>query len=109
MFVLARRTRIRSVAPLALAAVLLACQGDSPGSSDRLQGTRGYILISLDTLRADRLSSYGYERPTTPFLDSLADRSILFENAIVQYPSTLTSHMSILLVLLIVWAWLFGA
>jgi arylsulfatase A-like enzyme len=95
VFVLAHRTRIRSVAPLALAAVLLACQGDSPGSSDRLQGTRGYILISLDTLRADRLSSYGYERPTTPFLDSLADRSILFENAIVQYPSTLTSHMSI--------------
>ncbi len=57
--------------------------------------TRGYVLISLDTLRADRLGCYGYPLPTSPFLDRLAERSTLFEHAYVQYPSTLTSHMSI--------------
>ncbi len=52
------------------------------------------ILISLDTLRADMLTPYGYEKyPTSPFLDSFAGESILFENCIVQEPRTLTSHM----------------
>ena len=59
------------------------------------QPTRGFILISIDTLRADHLGAYGYSRDTSPFLDSLAARGTLFERAIVQYPSTLTSHMSI--------------
>ncbi|QQR73696.1 MAG: sulfatase [Holophagales bacterium] len=54
----------------------------------------GFIVISLDTLRADRLGAYGYDRPTTPFLDRLAARATLFERAIVQYPGTLQSHMS---------------
>jgi arylsulfatase A-like enzyme len=54
------------------------------------------ILISLDTLRADHLGSYGYERPTSPFLDSLAQESALFENTYAQSPWTLPSHMSML-------------
>ena len=40
------------------------------------------ILIVMDTLRADRMSCYGYERPTTPNLDALAERGLLFEHAI---------------------------
>jgi arylsulfatase A-like enzyme len=56
--------------------------------------TRGYVLISIDTLRADHLGSYGYERPTSPFFDSLAARGTLFTEAYAQYPSTLVSHMS---------------
>jgi arylsulfatase len=54
-----------------------------------------FILISLDTLRADHLGAYGYGRPTSPFLDSLATRGTVFENAIAQLPGTLPSHMSI--------------
>ena len=54
-----------------------------------------FILISLDTLRADHLGAYGYGRATSPFLDSLAARGTLFENAIAQLPGTLPSHMSI--------------
>jgi arylsulfatase len=54
-----------------------------------------FILISLDTLRADHLGAYGYRRATSPFLDSLAARGTLFENAIAQLPGTLPSHMSI--------------
>ena len=59
-----------------------------------LRATRGYVLISLDALRADHLGCYGYERDTTPFLDRLAARSTRFRWSAVQYPSTVLSHMS---------------
>ena len=58
--------------------------------------TRGIILISLDTLRADHLGSYGYHRDTSPYIDAFAQDNILFENAVVQSPWTLPSHMSIM-------------
>lgn len=57
--------------------------------------TRGYIVVSLDTLRADHLGLYGYERDTSPFLDRMAQRATVFDRAIVQLPGTLPSHMSI--------------
>lgn len=80
----------------ALALFLAGCQPTIAGTENRPRPTRGYILISIDTLRADRLSCYGHERKTSPFIDSLAARGALFENAIVQFPITTTSHMSIL-------------
>lgn len=54
------------------------------------------LLISLDTLRADHLGCYGYQRNTSPNLDKLASTSILFENAITQSGWTLPSHKSVL-------------
>ena len=54
------------------------------------------VLITLDTLRADRLGSYGYDRPTSPALDALASDAVLFENAIAQSAVTPVSHASIL-------------
>ena len=39
------------------------------------------IVITIDALRADHLGCYGYSRNTSPFIDSLADESIVFENA----------------------------
>jgi hypothetical protein len=56
--------------------------------------TRGYILISIDALRADHLGLYGYDRDTSPFLDELARRATVFDHAMAQIPSTLPSHMS---------------
>ena len=56
----------------------------------------GIILISLDTLRADHLGCYGYQRNTSPSIDAFARESIVFENAVVQSPWTLPSHMSIM-------------
>ncbi|MGB5175506.1 MAG: sulfatase-like hydrolase/transferase, partial [Thermoanaerobaculia bacterium] len=85
------------VACVAVVALLAGCglrQSPPSGGFDP-QPTRGYILISIDTLRADHLGAYGYDRDTSPFLDSLAASGTLFERAVVQYPSTLTSHMSI--------------
>ncbi|HMD83786.1 MAG TPA: sulfatase-like hydrolase/transferase [Terriglobia bacterium] len=53
------------------------------------------ILITLDTLRADHLSLYGYPRPTTPKLDQWARQGVVFENAIASSSWTLPSHASI--------------
>jgi hypothetical protein len=64
------------------------------GAGFEARPTRGVVLISLDTVRADHLSCYGYERRTTPFLDSLTERAVVFEYAVAQYPATLISHMS---------------
>jgi arylsulfatase A-like enzyme len=53
--------------------------------------------VSLDTLRADYINSYGYSRySTTPFLDSFAKQNFIFENSFVVEPFTLTSHMSLM-------------
>ena len=78
-----------ALVPLAAVALILACSGPA------LPPTRGYIVISLDALGAGSLGSYGYERDTSPFLDDLANRGALFERAVVQYTSTLKSHMSL--------------
>jgi len=54
------------------------------------------VLVSLDTLRADRLSAYGLERETSPTLDALAKRGVRFDDAISQAIVTPPSHASIL-------------
>jgi len=54
------------------------------------------LLITLDTLRADHLSSYGYARKTTPNLDRLAERGVLFEFAFANSSWTLPAHASLL-------------
>jgi hypothetical protein len=54
------------------------------------------VLISIDTLRADHLGSYGYPRATSPFLDELAQNGTVFEEAVVPLPSTAPSHASLL-------------
>jgi arylsulfatase A-like enzyme len=53
------------------------------------------VLITLDTVRADHLSIYGYQRPTTPNLDRLASHGVLFEQAISSSSWTLPSLASI--------------
>ncbi len=54
------------------------------------------VLISLDTLRADRLGCYGYQRDTSPTLDRLAGEAVLFEYAVSQANETVRSHRSLL-------------
>lgn len=53
------------------------------------------ILISIDALRPDHLSAYGYKKATSPNIDSLAREGVLFKNAIAQASWTLPSHMSL--------------
>jgi arylsulfatase A-like enzyme len=55
------------------------------------------VLISIDTLRADRLNCYGYKkRLTSPNIDALAKKGVVFENCYAQSPGTLSSQMSLL-------------
>lgn len=54
------------------------------------------LLITIDTLRADRIGAYGHREATTPALDRLAAGGVLFENAITPAVMTLASHASIL-------------
>jgi arylsulfatase A-like enzyme len=54
------------------------------------------FLLITDTTRADHLSLYGYERPTTPFLEELAGESIVFANAASQGSHTIVTTPCIL-------------
>ncbi|MFC2141492.1 sulfatase, partial [Acidobacteriota bacterium] len=54
------------------------------------------ILISVDTLRADHLGSYGYSRDTSPHIDALAEDGIRFANAYSSSSWTLPSHVSLM-------------
>lgn len=54
------------------------------------------LIIVVDTLRADHLSSYGYHRLTSPNIDRMAQEGVLFENAVSTSSWTLPSHASLL-------------
>jgi len=66
-----------------------ACDADASKRPD-------VLLISLDTLRADHLSCYGYARKTSPFIDKLASQGVRFANAFSSASNTAPSHMSLL-------------
>lgn len=74
-------------------------EGRDGSSADVSRGTKSppnVLFISIDTLRPDHLGCYGYERPTSPNIDALAERGVLFGNAFAQASWTLPSHMSML-------------
>jgi len=54
------------------------------------------VLFTLDTLRADHLSCYGYARETSPVIDRLAKKGVLFTDAYSQSTTTVPSHISIM-------------
>ncbi|MEQ1893625.1 MAG: sulfatase-like hydrolase/transferase, partial [Planctomycetota bacterium] len=54
------------------------------------------VLVTLDTLRADHVSCYGYPRATTPFVDSLAARGVRFTRAQAAVSHTAPSHATML-------------
>jgi arylsulfatase len=67
-----------------------------PPVEQAASGHPNLVLISIDTLRADRLSAYGHDRPTSPHIDRLAADAALFENAFSHSPKTAASHMSLM-------------
>lgn len=72
---------------LAAALALAGCGGDPRPD---------VLLVSLDTVRADHLSVYGYPRSTTPRLEALAREGVVFEQAIAASTQTVPSHGSFL-------------
>jgi arylsulfatase A-like enzyme/Tfp pilus assembly protein PilF len=76
---------------------LLASGEIAPFQAARPTGIKTpVILITIDTLRSDRLACYGYAKGKTSNMDSLAADGVLFENAYAQTPITLPSHATIL-------------
>ncbi len=78
----------RGVGLILGASALLAC-ADEPSRTS-------FLLITVDTLRADALGSYGASPSVTPNLDRLASQSTVFENAAAPMPLTRPSHFSLL-------------
>jgi len=69
------------------ALALLAAAG--PPSAPNL------LLVTIDTLRADRVGAYGFAAATTPALDALAREGVLLEDAVAHVPQTRPSHVSL--------------
>ena len=84
-------------AALALAAVVVALPGSAcrekrarpaPRPSPSPGANLNVLLITIDTLRADHLGIYGYRRPTSPRIDALAGRGVVFTRAYTYWPKT---------------------
>ncbi len=90
----------RRAAATTAAVIALACLAAGTWSCTKTakpsEPPRNVVLLIVDTLRADHLGAYGYARPTSPFLDSLADNGVLFENLTSAAPVTFPSVNTIL-------------
>ncbi len=73
--------------------LVIACLTCSPTEDSHRPNV---VLVVVDALRPDHLGCYGYDRPTSPVIDSLASTGILFETAIAPAPWTKTSFSSFL-------------
>jgi len=90
-----RRPRGVWIAAIAALALLqLGAMGCAKRPPEPFPSTRVFV-ITIDTLRADHLGAYGYPRGVSPFLDHLAERSIIFDTAISASSHTGPSHASL--------------
>jgi arylsulfatase A-like enzyme/Flp pilus assembly protein TadD len=71
--------------------------GALPAAARAAPADKNVLLITIDTLRPDRLSCYSPKYVQTPVIDALAARGVLFERAFAHDPMTLPSHTNILL------------
>jgi len=86
---------IRVLALLAIVSLLTSC---TRAGTPRLaaQSPRLIVLVTIDTLRADRLGAYGSTAGLTPNLDRFAEHAVRFAGAVTQVPLTLPAHATIL-------------
>lgn len=77
--------------PLLAAAIFCAC-----AAPPKVEPPLSVLLITIDTLRADRLGAYGDAKARTPALDALARGGVVFERAYTPVPITLPAHVSIM-------------
>jgi len=79
-----------------LLCVLAAACGSPTPPAATPEPKPNVLLITIDTLRADRVGAYGYRAARTPALDALAAEGARFDRAYATAPITLTSHASIM-------------
>lgn len=84
----------RSIASTLCLLALTACGGLTACGAGAPAGPPSLILVSIDTLRADRLGAYGNKDGLTPNLDAFAGEATLFEHAYSQATQTAPSHGS---------------
>ncbi len=89
---LRRHPRLRRTPAVWIGLAFLAALAGGTWAEDK----PNVLLITVDTLRADHLGVYGYDRVETPNIDRLARNGTRFERAIAHAPLTLPSHVSIL-------------
>jgi tetratricopeptide (TPR) repeat protein len=89
---------LAAIAFAALGSSFLACSSETPAPSQAQRGIAPspLFIISIDTLRADRLPVYGYGEGRTPHIDAFRDDAILFRRAYGSVPLTLPSHASLM-------------
>jgi arylsulfatase A-like enzyme/Tfp pilus assembly protein PilF len=79
------------------AAVLSTLRSGSPSDpAAPSSAIRTVLLVTVDTLRADRVGAYGWPAARTPAIDALAARGVRFRRAFATAPITLPSHASLL-------------
>lgn len=89
--------RIKKFYPLAFFLLLLVLINSIFSKEDLKNNRLNLLLITIDTLRPDRLSCYSNEHLKTPHIDGLAAKGVLFTIAFAHTPTTLPSHTNILL------------
>lgn len=82
------------VLALAAAIALASCSGREVPSAAPTTA-RNLVIITIDTLRADRVGAYGHAAARTPAMDGLARRGVRFDRAFATAPITLPSHASL--------------
>ena len=78
-----------------LAALLMAALPAAGQHRSEATDPPNILLVTIDTLRADHLSCYGYPRKTSPHMDALAAQGVRFEHAYCTIPLTGPSHVSL--------------
>ncbi len=76
--------------------VIFALHSCSTGSDETKKNEYNIILLTVDTLRADHLHTYGYTYQTSPHIDAFADQSLFFEYAYCPIPKTSASFASMM-------------
>jgi arylsulfatase A-like enzyme/Flp pilus assembly protein TadD len=92
-----KRCFLHIVFPLCLYFILYGTPASLSATSIEKNNRQNVLLITIDTLRADRLSCYSKQHSQTPNIDNLAERGVLFTRAFANTSTTLPSHANILL------------
>jgi len=88
-----KSTSIRFIAAILIALPLFSCRQEA---SWNRPDPVNVVIVMVDTLRADHMSAYGYERQTTPFINRFASQGFVFEHARSQSSCTFPSVNSLL-------------
>ena len=92
--------RVRRAAVVLLTCLGITCGRGGPSEvapppAGALRGAN-VLLVTIDTLRADRVGAYGSRRGITPALDRFAAEGVRYEMARAHVPLTLPSHATIM-------------